>query len=252
MAPLAGKLFDKSGERLTPVHTRKAGRRYDYHISQSLMTAASPGGNGGGWRLPARALEDRITATVRKHLRATILRGLAPDADPRMISGMIARIDRNDSDMLGVIDCVLIGRDSLEITLNPDYLSKAFGVPVQNPDPDHLTFQVAFTLRRRGVETKLLLEGDAIPQDETMLLNIARAHAFLDRFTSGQSVQQIAEQNDLSVRRVQQALEFAFLSPDVVRQVVEGRQPAFLTADWCLKNEINVDWAEQAHQFSAP
>jgi len=69
--------------------------------------------------------------------------------------------------------------------------------------------------------------------------------------TSGQSVQQIAEANGISVRRVQQTMEFAFLSPDIVRQVVEGRQPPFLTADWCLKHEIPVDWAGQANQFSA-
>jgi hypothetical protein len=135
--------------------------------------------------------------------------------------------------------------------VDPDRLSKAFGVPVQDSDPEHLTFQVTFTLRRRGVETKLLLDRDAIPRDETLLRNIARGHAFLGRITSGQSVQQIADENHLSARRVQQTLEFAFLAPDVVRQVVEGRQPAFLTTDRCLKNEINVDWAEQAQQFSA-
>ncbi len=251
MSPLAGKLFDLSGERLAPVHTQKAGRRYDYYISQSLKTAAAPGEKSGGWRLTARALEDRISAAVRKRLRTAMLRGLAPDADPQMIADLIARIDREDSDMLAVIDRVRIGRDSLEITLNPDHLSKAFGVPVQDPDTDHLTFQTAFTLRRRGVETKLLLDGDALPRDETLLRNIARGHAFLDEITSGQSVQQIAKDNDLSVRRIQQTVEFAFLSPDVVCHVVEGRQPDFLTADWCLKNEIPVDWTEQIRLFSA-
>lgn len=100
------------------------------------------------------------------------------------------------------------------------------------------------------METKLLLEGDVIPRDETLLRNIAKGHAFLDMITSGQSIQQIAEVNDLSVRRVQQTLEFAFLSPDVVRQVIEGRQPEFLTADWCLKHEIPVGWPDQSRLFS--
>ena len=64
-SPLAGKLFDISGERLTPVHTQKAGRRYAYYISQGLKTAAAPNQQGSGWRLPARALEDRIEAAAR-------------------------------------------------------------------------------------------------------------------------------------------------------------------------------------------
>ncbi len=92
-SPLAGKLFDISGERLTPVHTQKAGRRYDYYISQSLKTAAAPGVKGSGWRLPARALEDRINAAVRKHLRTTILGGLVPNATPQTISDLSIGIE---------------------------------------------------------------------------------------------------------------------------------------------------------------
>jgi hypothetical protein len=251
MAPLAGKLFDVSGERLTPVHTLKAGRRYDYYISQHLKAAAAPGEKGLGWRLPARALEDRINTATRKHLRTAILRGLVADADPQTVSDMIARIDRNDIDILAVIARVCIGRDRLEITIDPKGLSTTFGVLVTGADPDHLIFEAPFTLRRRGVETKLLLQGDVLPRDETLLRNIAKGQAFLQMITAGRSAQQIAEETALSVRRVQQTLEFAFLSPDIVRQVVEGRQPAFLTADWCLKHEIPVDWTEQARLFCA-
>lgn len=249
-SPLAGKLFDISGERLTPVHTQKAGRRYEYYISQGLKTAAAAGEKNSGWRLPARALEDRIDAAVRKHLRTAILRGLVPDVAPQLISDIISKIDHSDFDALAVVERVCIGRDSLEITVDPDHLSKAFSVPIKNPEQDQLTIKTPFTLRRRGVETKLLLEGDAIPHDETLLRNIAKGHAFLDMITSGQTVQQIAEASNQSARRVQQTLEFAFLSPDATRQIVEGRQPAFLTADWCLKHEISADWAEQAQQFN--
>ncbi len=251
ISPLAGKLLDISGERLTPVHSQKAGRRYDYYISQSLKTTASPGTKGSGWRLPARALEDRIGSAVRKHLRTEILRGLIPGADPQRISNMIARIDHDDIDVLVLIDRVCVARDRLEITVDPKHLSTAFGVPLIGTDPDHLTFQTSFTLRRRGVETKLLFEGDAIPRDETLLRNIAKGHAFLDMITSGQTVPQIADAHKLSVRRVQQTVEFAFLSPDVVAQIVGGRQTDFLTADWCLKHVIPVDWAEQSRRLSA-
>lgn len=250
MAALAGKLFDASGKRLTPVHTRKAGRRYEYYISQSLKTAAASGEKGSGWRLPARALEGRIDAAVSKHLRTAILRGLVPDADPQKVSDMIADIDRGAFDMLalvGRIDIgrIDIGRDRLGIAIDPKHLASALGVAPFDAAPDDLTFVAPFTRRRRGVETKLLLEGDAIPRDETLLRNIARGHSFLEMILSGQSVQQIAKAHNLSARRVQQTVEFGFLSPDIVRRVIEGRQPAFLTADWCLKHEIPADWTAQ-------
>lgn len=63
--------------------------------------------------------------------------------------------------------------------------------------------------------------------------------------TAGRSFQEIADTNRLSVKRVQQIVEFAFLSPHLVRRVIEGRQPSFLTADWRLKKEIPADWAAQ-------
>ena len=75
--------------------------------------------------------------------------------------------------------------------------------------------------------------------------NIAKGDAFMKRITKGDSFQAIADDNGLSVKRVQQILEFAFLSPSTVRLVIEGRQPSFLTTDWCLKNEIPADWNAQ-------
>lgn len=246
---LAGKLSDVTGERLTPVHTQKAGRRYDYYISQSLKAAGAAEANGSGWRLPARALEDCITLALRRHLRTAILDGLAADADPQKISGLIARLDCDGFDLLALIDRVCLGRHSLEISVDPHRLAQAFGISISSEGLELLTFQTPFTVRRRGVETKLLLQGEAIPRDTTLLRNMAKGHALLEMIAAGQSLKRIAEVHEMSVRRVQQTLEFAFLSPAVVQQILEGRQPGFLTTDWCLKNEIPVAWADQTRSF---
>jgi site-specific DNA recombinase len=155
--PLAGKLSDTTGERLTPVHTQKAGRRYDYYISQSLKAAGAAEANGSGWRLPARALEDCINLALRRRLRTAILDGLAADADPQKISGLLARLDCDGFDLLAVIDRVCLGRHSLEISVDPHRLAQAFGISISFEDLELLTFQTPFTLRRRSVETKLLL-----------------------------------------------------------------------------------------------
>ncbi|MFN5998728.1 MAG: recombinase family protein [Paracoccaceae bacterium] len=249
-SPLAGKLFDPTGARMTPVHTQKRGRRYDYYISQSLKAGADPEERADGWRLPARVLEDRIAAAVRTHLRAAVLHGLVQQADPIWISAAVARIDYGDINALAVIDRVCIGQDRLGITIDRKSLARSFGVSEREVDPEPLAFDAPVSLRRRGVETKLLLDGDALPRDETLIRNIAKGRAFLDLITSGLSAQDIARSNDLSIKRVQQIVEFAFLSPDVVRQIVEGRQPSFLTAEWCLRHEIAADWAVQKSLFS--
>jgi site-specific DNA recombinase len=45
--------------------------------------------------------------------------------------------------------------------------------------------------------------------------------------------------------RVQQAICYAFLAPDIIRQVLQGRQPLGLTSKWIFRHPLPMDWAEQ-------
>jgi site-specific DNA recombinase len=49
-------LVDPQGERLTPSHAVKKGRRYRYYVSAALITDA--GADREGWRLAAREIEE--------------------------------------------------------------------------------------------------------------------------------------------------------------------------------------------------
>jgi len=71
-------------------------------------------------------------------------------------------------------------------------------------------------------------------------------HAWLSEILQGRSKQDIATENGLSIKRIQQVLEFAFLSPEIVQRVIDGSQPLGLTSDWCLTHEIPASWAEQS------
>src|SRR6202030_1743063 len=52
----AGLLVDARGERLTPSHAVKKGRRYRYYVSAALITDA--GTDREGWRLAPREIEE--------------------------------------------------------------------------------------------------------------------------------------------------------------------------------------------------
>src|SRR5215831_2230561 len=56
---LAGLLVDAQGERLTPSHAVKNGRRYRYYISAALITATGSDGVQN-WRLAAREIEECV------------------------------------------------------------------------------------------------------------------------------------------------------------------------------------------------
>ena len=63
---LCGKLFDETGDRLTPSHTKtRSGKRRRYYISHRLI-AKSGEKNLDGWRLPAPELEAQVVAHIRK------------------------------------------------------------------------------------------------------------------------------------------------------------------------------------------
>ena len=52
---LTGIAFDETGDRLSPSHANKLGKRYRYYISNRLMQAKR--NDGDGWRIPAAELE---------------------------------------------------------------------------------------------------------------------------------------------------------------------------------------------------
>ncbi len=56
---LAGVLVDARGERFTPSHAVKKGRRYRYYVSAALITEAGTD-RAHGWRLQAQEIEDTV------------------------------------------------------------------------------------------------------------------------------------------------------------------------------------------------
>ena len=87
--------------------------------------------------------------------------------------------------------------------------------------------------------------------DMVLLRNVAKAHRWLEMLKQGQSFAEIAEQEKLSARRVQQLIDHAFLAPDITRSVIAGKQPHGLTTEYLQRSEIPENWAEQRQLFAA-
>src|SRR5467141_499038 len=69
---LAGVLSDARGERLTPSHAVKKGRRYRYYVSGALITQAGTD-RAQGWRLPAQEIEDAVIRVLADALTSPAL-----------------------------------------------------------------------------------------------------------------------------------------------------------------------------------
>src|SRR5436853_2630415 len=79
---LAGLLADAQGERLTPSHAVKKGRRYRYYVSAALITDAGTD-RAQGWRLAASEIEEAVIKIL-----ADALTSPAKLAEPFGAAGM--------------------------------------------------------------------------------------------------------------------------------------------------------------------
>jgi site-specific DNA recombinase len=105
-------------------------------------------------------------------------------------------------------------------------------------------------MRRRGVEMRMVLEGDSTPArvDLPLLKAVARARRWSQDLISGrvQSVSETAKREELDRRSVHRLLRLGFLSPRIVEVIAEGRQPPDLTVIGLTRRvDLPLLWSAQ-------
>lgn len=259
---LAGKVFDETGDRLTPTHSKTAtGTRLRYYVSNRLIKESGKK-DISGWRLPGPQLEAFVERLVHRKLEAPeFIRDVASGMPAEAIAVLRTRITEiasvvpsGNADasrlILSFVDRVSLEPGQIKISLSTNALSTEFDIADESIDAWRLKMTAPFQHRKRGVETKLVIAGDARPRDEKLFRNIARAHKYLAAIKNGQTFSEIAEAEGISKRRMQHLIEFAFIAPDIVRRVYEGQQPVGLTSEFLLRNEIPIGWRDQRELFA--
>ncbi len=243
-SPLACKIIDEAGERLTPSHAQKCKKRYRYYISQKLVTGVTQADEKQRtWRIPALALEGAIAGAVQKRIGL-----LSAAANIQNFPGTESAIP-DAREALEIVEQVRIAPGRLTINLNAKRTQKLVGAELEC-DPDDLTLELPFSERRRGVEMKIIVGEGAANVDQILVENIALANQWYRQLKDGQSYGAIAAQAGTSKRRVQQLIDLAFLAPDIVRDIVNGTQPVALTSDWCLRHELPAEWQAQRQRIA--
>jgi site-specific DNA recombinase len=261
-SPLTGRLVDENGEGLTLSHARKGERKYRYYVSRNFPPQGSTPSRVG-WRLPARELEKRVAAAAREMLddQASVLEtAQKTDVDSHQIDRVLhaarTRSHRLQSEaeqttaIAALVDRVELKCDgmgvSIKLPIDSTEKSRA-----QLPDEVAITGSFPMQLKRRGVELRLIV-GDhnrsAANVDLPLLKAVARAHRWFDEISTGKasSLAEIAACEGLAVRYVGRLIRLAFLAPDIVESIVEGRQPTSLTAEAVTRRiELPLEWRPQ-------
>jgi site-specific DNA recombinase len=260
-SPLAGKIFGEHGEPLYVQGAARGDRRYRYYVSKRLVRGESED-TESTWRVSAPEIERTISAAALMMLgdRAALSialeeAGLDTDRLPSVIKSAQKWIERlrSDSDVAAAIgelvDRVELGSTGVKVTLrfpaparrgafNPDHFSLAKFVPIQ--------------FKRRGVEKKIVIEGDRTPDcvNLPLLKAVARARRWADDLVSGrvQSVDALAKREGLDRRSVRRLIRLGFLSPAIVAMIAEGRQSPDMTVRALFRRlNLSVLWSSQEH-----
>ena len=273
-SPLAGRLYDPEGRKMRPSHANKKGRRYRYYISETLIEDGVAHG-ARGWRIPAGELEAAVAQTLSAKsqdpaFQAYLLGSAAsrPDVATTITDGcgqLIEVLAEPGSKPARTLLRLLITRIELtatELTAEASFagLSDAEErrlVPLATLDLPDFRITAPIRMQRRGPELRLVLQGAASPEPvpDARLIRLliegrVRARDYLDP-TSGLTVSAIARTETADPGDVSRSLQLAFLAPDLVEGILDGTQPAALTAER-LKRTTNLPllWDAQRDLFA--
>lgn len=256
-SPLAGRLFDETGDRLTPSHSRKNGKRLRYYISRRLVVDRIQK-HPDAWRLPAEQLEGLLCDAVRNRFdQPNAVVQLLIDPSVAEISAVQDRMatfqdyrQNPNTALLKLIERVDIQPGSLGLKLSQDGLADLLQLRSEQIDPDQLANDICFRMRRRGVELKLHLGVAPTEINRTLIQNMVKAKRWLALIIEGKTFSKIAEAEGTSKRRVQDVIDLALLAPDVMNAVATGEQPDGLTTDYLIKTGFSAIWSEQREKFA--
>ena len=265
---LAGLLFDEFGNRFTPSHTTKNGKRYRYYVSQAAIK--NPGkSHSTTVRIPAGELEHLVCSHLRSYFASLtrVLKSVGAERAAAAETQRIVEAARELSERLedgglhqrltlqSLISKTVIHSDNLQVILRRRTVEEALGVSRSAPEnrPDRpLQIKIRFRFERSQGTTRFILSPSSTAAScnrpvPSLVKAIARAYDWYGRIVSGklESVQSIAKAVGCNARYIRKILPFAFLAPSLVRSILNGQQPPTLMLSSGAK-KIPADWAAQA------
>jgi DNA invertase Pin-like site-specific DNA recombinase len=271
---LAGLIVDANGERLTPSHAVKRGKRYRYYVSRSLIT--DPGKKSEfSWRLPALELEKLVLKQIGAFLTdqtqiwALLKKSKLPYQDAtsglKRASKLAQDLLRGSEGtqrplLLCFVKRIEVHADRIVIEVSSARLLKflsedsAVLACAKSGDRD-IVLATPCQFRRRGTEMRLVIGGQAGGEarpDAILIAALVRAHTWWSELCSGKahSIEHIAGRENSDARYVARNLKLAFLPPDITATILEGRQPAHLTADGLIKMlDLPCSWRLQRQRL---
>jgi DNA invertase Pin-like site-specific DNA recombinase len=269
---LAGLVFDAEGNRYTPTHAVKKGRRYRYYTSQAVIQKQKKPSSLG--RIPARELEQVVSSRIQRllaspqELAASCLEsselenelGRVIEAAQAMAEKWSELTSQQSAELVrSVVRRIVLRGSELEIEVDVEALAAGLLHKEWNACNEEnrsqsrgrhlLTVKCSFALARRRGELRLVLPGFSTGSSQSaspLLKAIVMAHGWKERIVAGQiySVQQLATEAKLNSRYAARIFQLAALSPGIVDQVVRDGGMADQPLSHVISG-LSLNWLDQ-------
>jgi len=268
---LAGLLYDSRGNPMSPTHATKGEKRYRYYISQAVLKFEKHK-EGDVLRVPAESVELVCIAQLKSFLNnaGSLLKslghlGLAAHEQEHLVD--LAQQYADDWDQLTLHEKIrhlknIVARIELErkvirihirlsaiiSLLKPHYPQRQS--VVANSD-DLYVSTCPVQLKRCGIETKLVASNGPVtlshPESTKAIQKaLKKALTWNEALLKGNvsTLTELAEKEKVAQRYICDLIKLAYLAPDVMEAIIEGKIPTGLTLDR-LKKGYSMDWYKQ-------
>jgi hypothetical protein len=273
-----GLIFDGNGNRFTPAHAVKNGKRYRYYVSQ--LAIKNPGSSQSPRsRIPAGDVERLILTKLQEFLQSPrdLLDALSERKEKAVAARTIVAAAHDWASRITSVAAtetralmhrwvsritvcsrsvdILIDRRALRQTLLGYSGSLTPGPNEQN---GLITLTSKAQLQRFGGEVRFTLVPNSSDKLQSrtvpsLIKAVARAQKWFEQIVRGEqlSCRSVAQAEGLDERYVSRILQFAFLAPDIVKSIVNGRQPASLSLEH-FRTHLPISWDAQRRQLGLP
>ena len=165
---------------------------------------------------------------------------------------------------MAVIPRIAIASDRVTLHIQTDALVEAIRVwpkagtirsNGKSSDPGHqVIVSIPASLKRAGIGKRMIIEGSTTSTPDPSLLKLlVKALDLRDKLLAGRgaSLELIAGRENVNSSYATRLLRLTFLSPEIVRQILDGRHPPTLTARRLLVDtRLPLVWKDQLAAMS--
>lgn len=249
---LSGKLYDDKGNAMSPSwSTGCSGKTYRYYVSQAIIRK-EPSKLGKIGKISLPQLENFIDSWFEQFLREkakihSYIQHFEVNKQKQILK-LLSSYTITRSIEKALIKRVQLNPNEVEITLHAEQIVELFNAIYENREmrllkPEELKTENAYT---EPYHISTIANGEKIivgqfvepkkrPNAELIKI-LNQAYTWHLEIINGASTQDIAKRDKVCVQYVRRILNLSFLSPKIVRAILNGTQPA----DCTLKKLLSI------------